>query len=74
MANNLLNTNAVVSGQVYMVELADGDLHSFRVLTETPTHFIFSYSTEGSNDVFEKSKSDIYGIYDVKEWLAAQEK
>ncbi|WP_040208989.1 BRCT domain-containing protein [Neobacillus jeddahensis] len=65
---NLVSTNEVVIGKVYMVEMQDGEISSFRVLNETPTHFIFSYSTNETVDVFEKAKKDVFGIFEVREW------
>jgi hypothetical protein len=71
MKNIALSTE-IDSGKVYMVETQDGKTDSYRVLTETPTHYIFSFSNEESVEVFEKAKKEIVGIYDVKEWLDSQ--
>jgi hypothetical protein len=68
---NITPVETVISGNVYMVEMANGEIDSFRVVTETPTHYIFSFSVDGAVEVFEKAKSEVIGIYDVKEWLAA---
>ncbi|MGJ7922648.1 hypothetical protein [Neobacillus sp. LXY-4] len=70
---NLALTNEVISGKVYMVKLAGSEIDSFRVLTETPTHYIFSFSNDESVEVFEKAKKDIVGIYEVKEWVDTEE-
>ncbi|WHY75165.1 hypothetical protein QNH20_13490 [Neobacillus sp. WH10] len=69
---NLALTNEILNGKVYMVEMQDGEISSFRILSETPTHYIFSYSTNESVEVFEKSKNDVNGIFDVREWWNAQ--
>jgi hypothetical protein len=69
---NIALSNAIISGKVYMVETKDGMTDSYRVITETPTHFIFSFSNEESVEVFEKAKKEIAGIYEVKEWLNSQ--
>lgn len=72
---NLVTTDQVTCGNVYMFELENGETNSFRVIGETPSHFILSFSKEdGSSEVFEKPKKDMIGIYDVKEWWLAQEK
>jgi len=65
---NLVRTNEILNGKVYMVEMQDGEISSFRILNETPTHYIFSYSTSETVEVFEKSKNEINGIFDVREW------
>lgn len=65
---NLAAANDVLSGKVYMVEMKDGEISSFRVLSETPTHYIFSYSTVETVEVFEKAKNDVIGIFEVREW------
>jgi hypothetical protein len=70
MLLNITPVEKIITGNVYMVEMADGAVDSFRVLTETPTHYILSYSIDGAVEVFEKTKSEIKAIYDVKEWLA----
>lgn len=69
---NLALTNEILSGKVYMVEMQDGEISSFRILSETPTHYIFSYSTNESVEVFEKSKNEVNGIFDVREWWDSQ--
>jgi uncharacterized membrane-anchored protein len=71
---NLAAANDVVSGKVYMVEMKDGEISSFRVLSETPTHYIFSYSTDESVEVFEKAKNEVIGIFEVREWWDNQAK
>jgi len=63
-----VRTNEILNGKVYMVEMQDGEISSFRILNETPTHYIFSYSTSETVEVFEKSKNEINGIFDVREW------
>lgn len=65
---NLAQTNEILSGKVYMVEMEDGEITSFRVLSETPTHYIFSYSTTETVEVFEKAKKEVIGIFEVREW------
>ncbi|MEH7072726.1 hypothetical protein [Neobacillus drentensis] len=65
---NLIDNNEVLTGKVYMVEMKDGEISSFRVLSETPTHYILSYSTNETVEVFEKQKSDVIGIFEVREW------
>ena len=65
---NLADANDVLTGNVYMVEMKDGEISSFRVLSETPSHYIFSYSTDESVEVFEKAKHEVIGIFEVREW------
>ena len=65
---NLAGANDVLSGKVYMVEMKDGEISSFRILSETPTHYIFSYSTNETVEVFEKAKNEVLGIFEVREW------
>jgi hypothetical protein len=65
---NLADANDVLTGKVYMVEMNDGEISSFRVLSETPTHYIFSYSTDETVQVFEKAKHEVIGIFEVREW------
>lgn len=65
---NLAAANDVLSGKVYMVEMKDGEISSFRVLSETPTHYFFSYSTDETVEVFEKAKNEVIGIFEVREW------
>ncbi|MEO2076063.1 MAG: hypothetical protein ABGX20_11905 [Bacillus sp. (in: firmicutes)] len=65
---NLAVMGEVQSGSVYMFEMQDGEISSFRVLSETPSHFILSYSTTETVEVFEKAKNEISGIYEVREW------
>ncbi|MEH7504444.1 hypothetical protein V7152_20925 [Neobacillus drentensis] len=65
---NLAIANDVLSGKVYMVEMKDGEISSFRILSETPTHYIFSYSTNETVEVFEKAKKEVIGIFEVREW------
>ncbi len=65
---NLAAANDVLSGKVYMVEMKDGEISSFRILSETPTHYIFSYSTNETVEVFEKAKKEVIGIFEVREW------
>lgn len=70
---NLALTNEFISGKIYMVEAQDGNVERYRVLAETPTHFIF-YKGDGDNvDVIEKAKKDIVGIYEVKDWVDSRE-
>jgi hypothetical protein len=65
---NLAVTNDDLSGKVFMVEMKDGEISSFRILSETPTHYTFSYSTNETVEVFEKEKNEVIGIYEVREW------
>lgn len=65
---NLAFTNEVQNGKVYMVEMQDGEISSFRILSETPTHYIFSYSTDETVEVFEKAKKELIGIFEVRDW------
>jgi hypothetical protein len=65
---NLAVTNDDLSGKVFMVEMKDGEISSFRIMSETPTHYIFSYSTNETVEVFEKEKNEVIGIYEVREW------
>jgi uncharacterized membrane-anchored protein len=65
---NLAAKNEVLTGKVYMVEMKDGEISSFRVLSETPTHYILSYSTNETVEVFEIAKNDVIGIFEVREW------
>ena len=64
---NLANGTAL-TGSVYMVKYQDGETNSFRILAETPSHFIFTYTEGDSATVFEKAKKEIAVIYEVKEW------
>ena len=57
-----------------MVEMNDGEISSFRVLSETPTHYIFSYSTDETVEVFEKAKHEVNGIFEVREWWDNKQK
>lgn len=70
---NLVFTNEVVEGKVYIVELQDGEVNSFRILSETPNYYILSFSTDDSFEVFEKAKIEVQGIYEVKEWWNGQQ-
>ncbi|WP_312473114.1 hypothetical protein [Neobacillus sp.] len=65
---NLRLTNEVLSGKVYMVEMQDGEISSFRILSETPSHYILSYSTDETVEVFEKAKREVSGIFEVRDW------
>ncbi|WP_066062855.1 hypothetical protein [Neobacillus soli] len=65
---NLVLTNDVLNGKVYMIEMQGGEISSFRVLNETPTHYILSYSTNETVEVFEKEKNEVIGIFEVREW------
>ncbi|MEH7484320.1 hypothetical protein V7157_25255 [Neobacillus drentensis] len=65
---NLAAENEDLSGKVYMVEMEDGEISSFRVLSETQTHYILSYSTDETVEVFEKAKNEVIGIFEVREW------
>lgn len=67
--NNLALKNEAISGKVYMVEMTDSRIDSFRVIGETPTHYIFSFSKNDAVEVFEKAKTEVIGIYEVKEWV-----
>ncbi|MEY2193095.1 hypothetical protein AB7942_10170 [Neobacillus sp. BF23-41] len=65
---NLAAENEDMSGKVYMVEMKDGEISSFRIIGETSTHYIFSYSTNETVEVFEKAKNEVIGIFEVREW------
>lgn len=65
---NLALTNRILTGKVYMIEMQDGEISSFRVINETPSHYIFSYTTNETVEVFEKAKNEIVGIFEVREW------
>jgi hypothetical protein len=65
---NLAVTDEILTGKVYMVEMQDGEISSFRVMNETPTHYILSYTTSETVEVFEKAKNEIIGIFEVREW------
>ncbi|WP_147532997.1 hypothetical protein [Bacillus marasmi] len=70
---NLAQTQEFVSGKIYIVESQNGNVDRYRVLAETPSHFIF-YKGDGENvDVIEKAKKEIVGIYEVKDWVDSQE-
>ena len=71
MMNKLLNNTRIVSGKIYMVELKDQPAQLLRVLTETPTHIIFVKESDIGSNVFERSKQDINGIYELKAWYEA---
>ncbi len=71
MKNFVLNGN-IETGKVYMVEMKNGEVNSFRILSETPTHLILSFSNDETVEVFEKAKTEVIGIYEVKEWLNSQ--
>lgn len=70
---NLLNNGNIISGKIYMVELKQEPAKTLRVLTETPTHLIFVIEEELGSNVFERSKEDIKGIYEIKDWYEANE-
>jgi hypothetical protein len=70
---NLALTEEVMSGKVFMIEMQNGEINSYLVLSETPTHYIFSYSTDDTVEVVEKAKKEIIGIYEVREWWDSQE-
>jgi hypothetical protein len=65
---NLAEANDVLTGKVYMVEMKDGEISSFRLMGESSTHYIFSYSTNEAVEVFEKAKNEVIGIFEVREW------
>ena len=69
--NKLLNNSRIISGKIYMVELDQQPAKLLRVLTETPTHIIFVMEGDIESDVFERSKQDIQGIYELKDWYEA---
>ncbi|MGM9944911.1 MAG: hypothetical protein ACI33M_08210 [Lysinibacillus sp.] len=69
--NKLLNNSRIISGKIYMVELDQEPAKLLRVLTETPTHIIFVMEDENGSNVFERSKQDIQGIYEIKDWYEA---
>ena len=71
--NNLLNNGRIISGKIYMVELDQEPAKMLRVLTETPTHVIFVIEGDNGSNVFERSKQDIKGIYEIKNWCEANE-
>ncbi len=57
---NLTFTEEVLPGKVYVIEMQGGETNSFLLISETPTHYIFSYTTDdGEVEVFEKSKQEI---------------
>lgn len=60
----------VILGRFYMVDFGDGQIQSLRLLSETPTHFIFSNSPneKAAVVVFPKAKKEVAGIYEVNEW------
>ncbi|WP_318503091.1 hypothetical protein [Bacillus sp. T3] len=70
---NLAHTLEFVSGKIYMVEAQDGTVERYRVLAETPSHFIFYKGNDENVDVIEKAKNEIVGIYEVKDWVDSQE-
>ena len=67
LMKNLVLTDEVISGKVYIVEMKDGETTSFRLLSETLSHYIFSYTTDETVEVFEKAKKDVIGIFEVRE-------
>ena len=69
--NKLLNNSRIISGKIYMVELDQEPAKLLRVLTETPTHIIFVIEGDNGSNVFERSKQDIKGIYEIKDWYEA---
>ena len=69
--NKLLNNSRIISGKIYMVELDQEPAKLLRVLTETPTHIIFVMEGENGSNVFERSKQDIKGVYELKDWYEA---
>ncbi len=69
--NKLLNNSRIISGKIYMVELDQEPAKLLRVLTETPTHIIFVIESDNGSNVFERSKQDIKGIYEIKDWYEA---
>lgn len=70
---NLLNTNLVMCGNVYVIEMENGETNSYRIIGETPSHYILSSTKEdGAVEVFEKAKKDLTGIFDVREWWSTQ--
>lgn len=71
--NNLLNNGNIISGKIYMVELDQESAKPVRVLAETPTHIIFVIECDNGSNVFERSKQDIKGIYEIKDWYEANE-
>ena len=56
-----------------MVEAQNGNVERFRVLAETPSHFIFYKGNDENVDVVEKAKNEIVGIYEVKDWVDSRE-
>ncbi|WP_066367606.1 hypothetical protein [Neobacillus fumarioli] len=70
---NLALNNEVVPGKVYMVEMKNGEVSSYRILSDTPSYYILSFSKDGSFEVFEKAKGEVLGIYEVVEWGNSQE-
>lgn len=71
MMNKLLNNTRIISGKLYMVELNEQPAQLLRVLTDTPTHIIFVMEGDNGSNVFERSKQDIKGIYELKDWYEA---
>lgn len=69
---NVAATDEVLNGKVYMVEMLDGEINSFLILNETPTHYIFSFSKDDTVEVFQKSKEEVVGVYEVREWWDSQ--
>ena len=69
--NKLHNNTRIVSGKIYMVELDQEPAQLLRVLTETPTHVIFVIEGDNGSEVYERSKQDIKGIYELKDWYEA---
>jgi hypothetical protein len=61
----------IILGKIYMVEEIDGKIQTLRIINETPTHYIFSSSSNDSVEVFEMAKQEIRGIHDIKEWCKA---
>lgn len=70
---NRLHDNHIVPGKLYMVKANGEDAQSLRILSETPTHFIFSLSNGESVEVFEKAKEQLDGIYEIKDWWKDKE-
>ena len=71
MMNKLLNNTRIISGKIYRVELNEQPAQLLRVLTDTPTHIIFVMEGDNGSNVFERSKQDIKGIYELKDWYEA---
>lgn len=71
--NNLLKTENVQAGKIYIVDLIEQGTKTLRIITETPSHYIFVKEDEDGCNVFEVDKNKIKGIYEIKDWYQNQE-